>query len=195
MDDFGPGGSPTNFSGRFWVTLTNNRSELYSIMQRQHLKVMNRPQVLFSRVVKPPTTVVTNKGHKDQGLRQAAFLSWLSKQNVLDVKLIPSSDMSLFNMRVHRSVVTVGDTSHENYRVKAKELFNQVCKYEYGQDCTTIVDDLEITRLDGIKLDYSFEQDQRFLKLDQSAESSGSLFTVDNYRIVLKPSASGTSSP
>ena len=150
---------------------------------------------MFSRVVKPPTAVVTNKGHKDQGFRQAAFLSWLSKQNVLDVKLIPSSDMSLFNMRVHRSLLTVGDTSQENYRVKAKVLFNQVCKYQYGQDCTTIVNDLQITRLDGIGLDYTFEQDQRFLKLDQSAESSGSLFTVDNYRIILKPTASGTSNP
>ena len=122
-------------------------------------------------------------------------MTWLSKQNVLDVKLIPSSDMSLFNMRVHRSLLTVGDTSHENYRVKAKELFNQVCKYQYGQDCTSIVENLEITRLDGISLDFSFEQDQRFLKLDQSAESSGSLFTVDNYRIVLKGTASGTPNP
>ena len=86
-------------------------------------------------------------------------MSWLYKQNILDVKLIPISDMSLLNMRVHRSLLTLGDSSHENYRVKAKELFNQVCKYQYGKDCTTIVDDLGITRLDGIMLDYAFEQD------------------------------------
>ena len=43
MDDMGPAGAPMNFSGRFWLTLTKDRSELYSIMEKQHLKVMSRP--------------------------------------------------------------------------------------------------------------------------------------------------------
>ena len=32
MEDLGPAGAPMNFTGRFWLTLTKDRSELYSIM-------------------------------------------------------------------------------------------------------------------------------------------------------------------
>jgi hypothetical protein len=123
MDDFGPAANPMNFTGKFWLTMTKDRSELYTLMEKQHLRVMNRPQTFFSRVVKTPTAIVSNKGNKDFELRKSAFMSWLSKSNVLDLKLLPSSDMSQFNLRVYRSLQLVGDTSPEHLRVKSEELF------------------------------------------------------------------------
>ena len=58
--------------------------------------------------------------------------------------------------------------------------------YQFSRECSSIILGLEITRLDGIDIDREFVQDQRFMRMDQSVESSGEIFTVDTYRVIMK---------
>jgi hypothetical protein len=43
MDDYGYGGAPVNFSGKFFLTFTKDRSELFTIMQERHLSTLSKP--------------------------------------------------------------------------------------------------------------------------------------------------------
>lgn len=42
MDDYQVGGKLLNYTGKYYVTLTSNRAELYDIIQQRHLKNMNQ---------------------------------------------------------------------------------------------------------------------------------------------------------
>lgn len=48
------------------------------------------------------------------------------------------------------------------------------------------MEDIKVTRLDGIDIDEKFEQDKKWKKINSREEASGQLFFLETYRIVLK---------
>jgi hypothetical protein len=59
-----------------------------------------------------------------------------------------------------------------------------MCVYLFKEDCTDIIDDLKVTRLDGRELDTEFAQDQ--MGLDSVRKANGDTFILENYKIIFK---------
>ena len=59
-----------------------------------------------------------------------------------------------------------------------------MCTYLFKEDCTDIIDDLKVTRLDGRDLDTEFTQDQ--MGLDSVKKANGDTFILENYKIIFK---------
>ncbi len=59
-----------------------------------------------------------------------------------------------------------------------------MCVYLFQEDCTDIIEDIKITRLDGQNIDAKFEQDQK--ELDSIQKANGDTFILENYKIIFK---------
>lgn len=100
VEDFGVGGQPVNYTGRYYLTFTSTRLELFDIMHKRHLQTMNPLQIFNTLNFK-----VVNKLPEDRNgweLRKNDFLTFLNMSNVQDVQLLPSSDLEDMYLRIYR---------------------------------------------------------------------------------------------
>lgn len=65
-------------------------------------------------------------------------------------------------------------------------MLNQICMYQFKEDCNDIISDLAITRLDGNDLDPNFPADKLLLEMNTKDMSGGDIFTLENYKIIFK---------
>ena len=100
MEDYGPGGQPVNYTGKYYLTFTKERLELFNIMHKRHLQNMNQLQIFNTMNFR-----IVNKLPEDRNsfnLRKNDFLMHLNMSNIEDIQLIPSSDLNDMYLRVYR---------------------------------------------------------------------------------------------
>jgi len=95
------GGKLFNYTGRFFVTMTTERTELYNIMQQRHLANMNRPQMFTANNYKIDSERVSDD--LGRGERAKVFAKYTKEANIQDIKLFPSNDMEDVYLRVART--------------------------------------------------------------------------------------------
>jgi hypothetical protein len=49
MEEYGYNGQPVNFTGKFYLSFSKDREEVFNLMTDQHLKTMSPLQHFFSR--------------------------------------------------------------------------------------------------------------------------------------------------
>lgn len=95
-------GQPMNYTGKYWLTFTTERRELYDIVHKKHIGGMNQGMMFNTLSYR----VGDAKGEKDAELekRKQDFLSYLNSSSIQDLQLIPSPDLSSLYLRLYRYI-------------------------------------------------------------------------------------------
>jgi len=200
MKDWSADGLGANVSAVFHVAFTNNREQLYKLIQTKHVLNLNPPMYFHSMVyqTKQPIPTGTQTIRKPSVLasqtpdaRKKDFLEFMQMYEIEDVQLQPSDDLIKLFLRIIRF--------SDRKALPEQQLLPNLCLYVWNDNCPSRVKGLKRVYLDGDEIrgakqddDVSIPDNAGDDEISQKSEDGDKsieemeVFVVQTYQLIIE---------